>query len=428
MTKSKTITHHINQSSILLLGLLSVVALSLASSIPSISAEQQTQSTVHDSKYYIEQFEKAAKHRYQLLGENEALKNQVIILEKAIQTSKTDTVTESLKAKLQQVQKQISVNDDNMNLLIAEMDDIQQKVYKLVEVDSITQQKLDSALGILSNEYLNPDSKTFIPNNPVSFMYPDYEYKKIIVMFDPNKVNDENGSKKQKDVINRINELVGFWPIETKYGVTKVVSCASRTDPCSPVIGGISISQVGQTVSEGSTSGYYSVDSAGNAGFVLPSHASGPEGKTIVQPAASANAAGTVTINPCPDFTLSCDYAFVKANDPPGVANRVFNDGVTEFTITNRVPKSSQTVGTIVQLSGINGIKAGMINGNVSTNPWNIATIPAAHGDSGSPVFTNAADNGINLYGMAYRATSQTDGDTIYFPPDIIKNGLGIQQ
>ncbi|MEO9277059.1 MAG: hypothetical protein ABI340_04690 [Nitrososphaera sp.] len=384
---------------------------------------------MYDSKYYIGKYADLEKQRLQLLSENSVLKNQVELMEKTVQGSNNAVQSSSIKVKIQQAQSQISENNKEIDSLFAQMNQIQQQVYKLVEVDPTIKAKLDVAMVTLYDEYINVDSKTFVAGNPVTLLYPDYEHKKIVVIFDPDKIKDANGAKMQSDITNRINELVGFWPLEVQYGKLQMISCTSRTAQCSPLEGGISDSQAGQTASQGSTMGYYSVRSTSpsDVGFVIPSHAAGSVNTLIVQPAGSSNVVGTVTINPCPSPTNTCDYAYVHANNPPGIANTVFNNGVSDFTIQNRILKSNQLVGTIIEKSGVaTGITMGQIQYNPSNAPYVITTVQVATGDSGSPVFTPLANNGINLYGMMYTASGGTAG--VYFPWDVVKNALGLQQ
>lgn len=303
---------------------------------------------------------------------------------------------------------------------------IQAIAWKMFEVDDNTKHKLYAAEKTLLDKYVHKESQTYVGDTPVQFVYVDLLYRDIVVVLDPNQTkNAVNGYVTQENVMNDMMKSSNNIPLRVEYGKLQNLSCTSRTVACDPRIGGISISQAGQTSSDASTIGYQANDLSGNNGFVIAGHAAGAIGKTIVQPGGSGTSVGTVT-----KYCLqagTCDFAFVKANSGINVAANIYNDGNTQFTIQNRILKSNQLVGTIVEKSGLTtGITFGQIYANSPNDPRIvIKNMNSAPGDSGSPIFTPLANNGANLYGMMYATSGGTD--VFYFAWDTIKNTLGLQ-
>lgn len=409
-----------NKTTIVVALFVATLVLASYSSLSNANAQTPIQngsaSSKYDSKYYLSQYNAIHTQVLQLRNDVSTLENQM----HTISTQSGSAVTNQMT----QIQQQIDSKNSQINTLSDQLDQIQAKSQALFVVDPQTKTKLYSAEKLLIDRYMNQRSASYIGPNAVGILFADLENKTIVVVLDPDQtIKKVNGAQVITNIVNDMKKITGDIPIDVQYGKTETISCSSRTSNCNPVIGGISISQTGQSSSQSSTLGYYAKDLSSNPGFVIAGHAAGFNGQTIVQAGGTSNSVGTVTAYCYTTLgPYACDFAFVKASGVT-VSNSIYqSSGVTE-SITSRTTGSNQSPGTTVTYSGLtSGIVTGTTISSSPSSVYKIVQANIAVGDSGSPVYVDGGSS-ANLYGMAFLKSGSY---YLYYPYDYIEGQLSI--
>lgn len=325
-----------------------------------------------------------------------------------------------LKQQLDADNKQI----DDMSKEIKRLETLNIKSY---QVDPQTEKKLRDAEKAIHDKYIGNNESPY-SDNPVQVVYADFKHRTIVVTLDPNQVKGSPESLAAK-IIGSNGESItihldaktlqsveptGDVPIDIKYGKTMPATCTSRTQICTPLVGGVSISNI--AVHTLNTIGYRAFLGQ-TAGFVIAGHTA-TESNTIVQPYTSNNVIGTVQVK-----GPICDCAFVA--DSQQTQDNVFVNGVMQYAISANVPSSQQPAGGFVYKSGA---ATGFTMGTITNNPppgsnIRIVTMTSGGGDSGSPVIANLNGSTASLYGMVFGINGDT---TQYYAEDYINSQLNV--
>ena len=369
-----------------------------------------------DSSYYLAMYNVTDEEINQL-------RQDILVLEKQIETL-TETEAVSL-------QEEIVKKNEKIALLTEKLDEIQKQSIALFEVDEETKAKLYGIEKTLIDKYINEQSGTYAGENPVLLIVADLEKKGIAVVFNIEKTDRNSVENKVPNIISDVLKEAKDVPVSISYSKLELFACDSRTSPCVPRIGGISVAEAGDPASASSTLGYRSKNSAGEIGFLMAGHAidTVPQVGTVVkQPGGSSTTVGSVT--QWKKVTNQCDCAFVKANAGITVDASIYTAPNTARSIIYRQTDAFQPPGQIVKISGLtSGVLSGPIYSNSPNVNYNLITMTPQGGDSGAPVYIDNGATNAWLYGMVY-AGVVIDGQVraAYYPQDHIKAQFGLTE
>lgn len=378
---------------------------------------QTTMAPALDDNYYVQQYVIVYKQLDQLIKGTSDLQKQVSDL-KAANISGNE-------GKIQQLQQQVDSNTKKMKNLVAELDHIQDESRALFKVDPATKKKLDDAQTALYNLYMNKKSPTYVGDNPVQEAVANYEYKDLWVIFDPDKTINNPAGDQSKAIIEDMKKVVGDIPIKADYFKMHLTQCTTRYQQCSPLVAGTAIQASSKTFP--CTEGYQALDYLGRTGFITAGHC-GLFNDAVTQPPPGYGGSRQVgTINQRADSgesncIKSYDFNFVLTS--ASTSTWIFKDGNGFYVMHDKIPQSSQSLGTIVIQSGIgSNIISGAITQNDPNTHRMIFHAGSQSGDSGSPVFQSIDGTNVHMFGEAYCTGG---GYTWYFPEDFIANTFGL--
>jgi len=311
-------------------------------------------------------------------------------------------------SELKQIEDKISQIQNDINIITQEYDEIQNENMKLYYIEPSLYDRYVTAKDVLVNTIQKQywEGKSFEEaKNTFPLVGAGINHKEKSVEISLSK--DIENSSEKFEYISVIDKLM---PEDIPWFITyedypTPTSCASRTSPCDPLIGGIDI-HVGLNLLDGScTLGIEAVRN-GLDGFITAGHCADGKafGTSVYQPTLGTDV-GSLQIE---NFfhNSSCDCAFVA--DRPGnpiMDNAIFQSGTSTYTPVTATSSGGQA-GQMVKKSGVvTGNTLGTVTstsvsktygGNTITNLVK-TTLYADCGDSGSPV-TNGL--GTSFYGI----------------------------
>jgi hypothetical protein len=375
-----------------------------------------------DTTDYFGQALKVFNERQKISLEAAGLQQQIDDL-KASSTTDTSTIN----TRIASLQQQLDADNAQMDSDTKEIKRLETLNIKSYQVDQQTAKKLLDAQNAIREKY-NVRSDNLYSDKPVQLVYANFKYRTIVVMLDPSKVTGNPESLVAKTVGangESISESIDAKTLQSieptkdiavdiQYGKVTPTSCPSRTQVCTPLVGGVSISNI--AVHTLNTIGYRAF-SGQTAGFVIAGHTA-TESNTIVQPYQSNNVIGTVSLK-CPNY----DCAFVPVSQQ--TLNSIYINGVTQWAITANIPASQQVAGTYVYKTGAgSGVTMGQI-----INPPNPAggvgqaQMTVSGGDSGAPVVQDSTGTTSHLDGQLFAQAGNTG---LYNTWDIVKSQIGV--
>jgi hypothetical protein len=354
--------------------------------------------------------------------EASGLQQQIADL-KASSTADTSTIN----SRIVSLQQQLDADNKQIDSDTKEIKRLETLNIKSYQVDPQTEKKLLDAEKVIREKY-NVNADRMYSDNPVQLIYVDFKHRTIVVMLDPNQVKGNPDSLVAKTVGPNGESIVvpldaktlqSIEPtkdisIDIQYGKITPASCSSRTQICTPLVGGVSISNI--AVHTLNTIGYRAF-SGQTAGFVIAGHTA-TESNTIVQPYNSNNVIGTVTLKCAND-----DCAFVPVSQ--STLNSIYINGVTQWAITANIPASQQVLGTYVYKTGAGtGVSMGQITGQPSPGGGiGVAQMSAGAGDSGSPVVQDSTGTTAHLDGQLYAISGNL---ALYNTWDLVQSQIGV--
>lgn len=228
-----------------------------------------------------------------------------------------------------------------------------------------------------------------------------------------------------QDNSHYISDIIGETglQIEVEIGDFEEISHKSkgRTSNHSTLIGGISVAKEGDGLRDDSTLGFKATTESGEKGFVIAGHAANKDDKIYQR--AGGNYVGDVILD---GEEEGCGCAFVESDKR--IADKIFKNSRQTYTIKDYAIESDFEYGKFLKKSGVaTGITYGDILAKHPSGLHAIQTsIPVAHGDSGSPVFSSYGYSGAELYGILIQGSS--DGKTSLMEPyPSIKDSLDLK-
>jgi len=212
--------------------------------------------------------------------------------------------------------------------------------------------------------------------------------------------------------------------VELEYGEFTNTACSARDASCNPVYAGLSVSNEDE-IGTGFSTMSYKAKLGSTVGFIMTAHGAGGSNNDIVQPDDINRVVGNVDAY---QDDSHCDCAFVDINYLYSVDNDIYKNSSTSYSITGEVADSSQSLWSWVYKSGAGtGVVLGQIRGNLASNDYNLLYIYNGAGDSGAAIFDIDSGDDVDLYGMAYAASSGSTGMryVYYYPWDHINSELG---
>jgi hypothetical protein len=375
-----------------------------------------------DTTDYFGQALKIFDEKQKISTEASGLQQQIDDL-KASSTVGTSTIN----SRIVSLQQQLDVDDTQIGSDIKEIKRLETLNIKSYQVDPQTEKKLLDAQNAIRAKY-NVNADGMYSDNPVQIVYADFKHRTIMVMLDPNQVKGNPDSLVAKTVgpngesiivpLDAITlqstEPTKDIPVDIQYGKITPASCPSRTQICTPLVGGVSISNI--SVHTLNTIGYRAF-SGQTAGFVIAGHTA-TESNTIVQPYNSNNVIGTVSLK-CPND----DCAFVPVSQ--STLDSIYINGVTQWAITANIPASNQTLGTFVYKTGAGtGVSMGQITGQPAPGGGHgFAQMNAGAGDSGSPVVQDSTGTTAHLDGQLFGISGNL---AEYNTWDLVRKQIGV--
>lgn len=404
---------------ILLAGIIFSVAIGLGSSFNNAWATNEN---------YLEKativFEETKKLDKEIFDDNLKIEE----LKTKNSSEKTDSLAYLMtESEIKKQQKMLDAKIERVSNLHKEIKDYETLNIAAYAVDSVTKQKFIDAENALYNTYFNVNSDKYFGENPVEDFFGNTKDLTMVVFLDPKEITEKNINVKEfensisQTIENAIGEKI---PLEVEFATFVDTSGCSDRDVTCHSIGGLTVAK--QYVNTLNTMGYQASKSGYGTGFVIAGHTAENFNSNIVQP--DHNNSGVVGTTKAYQYNIDCDCAYVQITNGVTGHNEIYKSSNQVYTVTGKTVDSSQTVNSWAYKSGAaTGVVLGQIVGNVAGNSWNSLYIYNGGGDSGSPIFTITSGDNVSLYGMAYRANtnSTTMAYVKYHPWEQIQNQIG---
>lgn len=341
---------------------------------------------------------------------------RVVIEEKIERTNPNDSQIEEFVKQRDAIQKKIDSSYE-------EIDRLQDIAFELYEIPEERQQLLDSSMKEIIETYSLPSKEN--PNTVLDDVFINAKDESIYVLKNTKAIErDASLQTVAANLESEINAMVDD-SIEVIFseGIDES-GCTydyERDDYCQPSAGGVKIQGANTYDSSVETSTLsFPATRDSVSGFVMIGHGTLTldGGEDIYQPTKPSYKIGDLVVG----FNDSdCDCSFIDLSPGRTVDAEVVYNTIYNLDIDDYIPKSSQSEGQYVTMSGIgSGVELGQIVSTDTGNSWVYADYDSTTNDSGAPV-GKVLSGEIDIYGIHKGRVPGEEEYARYVPYDAIE-------
>lgn len=322
---------------------------------------------------------------------------RAVLDEKIEQTSQLgDSQVDGLVKQRDTIQKKIDSSYE-------EIDRLQEIAFTLFEIPEEREKLLESSMKKIIDKYSLPSKEN--PNTVLDDVFINAKDEALYVLKNTKAIErDASLQIVAENLESEINALVDD-SIEIVFseGIDES-GCtydSERDDYCQPAAGGVYIEGANtyDSTVESSTLSFPATRNS-VSGFVMIGHGTLTRdgGEDIYQPTKSGSyKIGDLVVGYYDD---DCDCSFIDLSPGRTVDAEVVYNTIYNLDIDDYIPRSSQSVGHYVTMSGVtSGVELGQVTSTSTGNSWVYADYDSASGDSGAPV-GKVLSGEIDIYGI----------------------------